>query len=71
MKPSLYSLSPIATLMRQVDGNVSLVSRQVVAVCVAQALADTSNNKCEAARLLQVDRGFLDRALLYLPRKVV
>ncbi len=71
MRASTYSLSPIASLLREVDGNVAELAKQLVAVCVADALAETKGNKSRAARLLQVDRGFIDRALAYLPRKTV
>ncbi len=61
------SLSPEATieqvvrLMRMIDGRISDVAKQALAVAAEQAVAETGN-KVRAAKLLGEDRKFIDRA---------
>ena len=55
------TLAQIATLMRMVDGHISDVAKQALAVAAEQALAETGN-KVQAAKLLGEDRKFIDRA---------
>jgi DNA-binding NtrC family response regulator len=59
----------IAKLVREVEGPLSEIVKQVQALVVEGALAETSGNKMAAARLLGVDRHFIERALVYLPPK--
>jgi hypothetical protein len=63
------ALAYIAKLLRELDGPLPEIVKQLQALVVEEALAETKGNKTEAARVLKTDRHFIDRALANLPRK--
>jgi CheY-like chemotaxis protein len=58
------TLEQIARLMRLIDGRISDVAKQALAVAAEQALAETGN-KVQAATLLGEERKFIDRAMAW------